>query len=605
MEWLERTDTWLLSGALVALLGIGSSLLARRFGAPLLLVFLGLGVALGPEGLGFAIAPGVVYAIGALALAIILFDGGLQTRLAPLRAAIAPALWLATAGVAGTALLTAFAAMWLLDLSFAEGLLLGAVLASTDAAAVFFLLRSAGIALPKRVNGVLEIESGSNDPAAVFLTLTLCTWLALGGLGGESVDAEGGSGALVLRLALALGLGLGFGVLGGRLIALGLNRLALPEGLHPLFALAGAVAVFAATNQLGGSGFLAVYVAGLMLGQGKVRAIANVTTVMIAATWLAQGGMFLLLGLLVVPSRLLDVLGPALALAAVLMLLARPLVVAACLAPFGFAKREIGFIGWVGLRGAVGIFLATLPMLMGLPNAEVYFNVAFVVVVVSLLVQGWTLKPAARLFRVALPRRETATRRIELDLPGQLDYEIVGYRVGPTSAVLSKNAELPGWARAAMVVRDETILLPNEAGPPRAGDTAYFLAPPGEVYRLDWLFAEGQEAREAELEAFGAFSLPGDVPLGELAGFYGLPIPPRYAAHTAADMFAARFEGEVQIGDRIGLGGATLVVRRVRHGRANEIGMVFHTDSLGRLQRGALHLRERLRDPLAGFRRSR
>lgn len=587
MEWLARTDTWLLGGALVALLGIGSSLVARRFGAPLLLVFLALGVALGPEGAGFAMAPGIVYAIGALALSIILFDGGLQTRLAPLRPAIAPALWLATMGVAVTAVLTALAAMRLLDLGFIEGLLLGAVLASTDAAAVFFLLRGAGIALPKRVNGVLEIESGSNDPVAVFLTVLLCTWLSVGDVGGP--------GGLALTLVLHLVLGLGLGVLGGRLIALGLNRLALPEGLHPLFALAGAVGVFAVTNTLHGSGFLAVYVAGLVLGQKPVRAIANVTTVLNASTWLAQGGMFLLLGMLVIPSRLLDVLGPALALAAVLMLVARPVAVATCLAPFGFHKREIGFIGWVGLRGAVGIFLASLPLLTDLPNADLYFNVAFVVVVTSLLVQGWTLKPAAKLFRVALPRRETATRRIELDLPGQLEYELVGYRVGTTSAVLTQNAELPGWARPAMVVREGRILLPTEAGPARPGDTAYFLAPPGEVYRLDWLFAEGHEAREAEHETFGAFSLPGDVPLGELAGFYGLPIPPRYAAHTASEMFATRFEGEVHIGDRIALGGATLVARRIRDGRATEIGIVFHTDSLGRLQRWMSAWRERVR----------
>jgi cell volume regulation protein A len=314
-----------------------------------------------------------------------------------------------------------------------------------------------------------------------------------------------------------------------------------------------------------------------------------------ATTWLAQGGMFLLLGMLVVPSTLLDVLGPALALAAVLMLVARPVAVAACLAPFGFHKREIGFVGWVGLRGAVGIFLASLPLLTDLPNAALYFNVAFVVVVTSLLVQGWTLKPAAKLFRVALPRRDTATRRIELDLPGQLEYELVGYRVGPTSAVLTKNAELPGWARPAMVVRQGRILLPTEAGPAQADDTAYFLAPPGEVYRLDWLFAEGHEAREAEHETFGAFSLAGDVPLGELAGFYGLPIPPRYAAHTATEMFATRFEGEVHIGDRIALGGATLVARRIRDGRATEIGIVFHTDSLGRLERWMSGWRERLR----------
>jgi len=397
---------------------------------------------------------------------------------------------------------------------------------------------------------------------------------------------------LAMRLALQLGLGLGLGWLGGRLMAHGLNRLELPEGLHPLFTLAGAVGLFAATNTLGGSGFLAVYIAGLVLGQKPVRAIANVTTVQHAATWLAQGGMFLLLGLLVVPSEVLEILAPALALAAVLMLVARPIAVAACLAPFGFSKNEIGFVGWLGLRGAVGIFLASLPLLMDLPNATLYFNVAFVVVVVSLLVQGWTLKPAARLFGVALPRRETSTRRIELDLPGQLEFELVGYHVGPTSAVLRAKAELPGWARPAMVVRNGVIMLPNEAGPVAPGDTAYYLAPPGEVYRLDWLFAEGHEAREAEHEAFGAFTLAGNVPLGELAAFYGLPIPPRYAAHTATEMFSTRFEGEAHIGDRIPLGGATLVARKVREGQAVEIGIVFHTDSLGRLSRGLQRLRD-------------
>ena len=577
MEWLARIDTWLLGGALVALAGIASSLVARRFGAPLLLVFLALGVALGPEGAGLSIAPQTVYGIGALALAVILFDGGLQTRLAPILPAIAPALWLATAGVAVTAGLTAIGAQALFDLGWAEALLLGAVLASTDAAAVFFLLRGAGISLPKRVNGVLEIESGANDPMAVFLTVVLCTWLAMG-------DVGGGDG-LVLRLGLQLGVGALMGWLGGRALAHALNRLALPDGLHALLALAGAVGLFASTNLLGGSGFLAVYLAGLVLGQRPVRAIATVTTVQHAATWLAQGVMFLLLGMLARPSALADVLLPALALAAWLMLVARPAAVAACLAPFGFRRHEIGFIGWVGLRGAVGIFLASLPLLMGLPNAGLFFDVAFVVVVTSLLVQGWTLRPAARLFRVALPRRQAEARRIELDLPGQLAFELVGYPVGASSAVLSHRAQVPGWARPAMVVREERVLLPSEAGALIPGDTAYYLAPPGEVYRLDWLFAEGHEAREAEHAAFGQFVLEADVPLGEIAAFYGLPIPPRYAAHTAAEMFASRFEGEVHIGDRLPLGAATLVVRRVEDGRAVQVGIVLPEAALGPLAR--------------------
>lgn len=577
MEWLARIDTWLLGGAVIALTGIASSLLARRFGAPLLLVFLVLGMVLGPEGFGLSIAPQTVYGIGALALAVILFDGGLQTRLAPIRSAVAPAAVLASAGVLLTAGLTALAARWLFGLGWVEALLIGAVIASTDAAAVFFLLRGAGLRLPKRINGVLEIESGANDPVAVFLTLMLCSWLALGELGGGD--------ALLGRLLLQLGAGAVLGWLGGRLLALALNRLALPEGLHALLAVAGAVAVFAGTNLLGGSGFLAVYIAGLVLGQRPLRAIATITTVQHAATWLAQGVMFLLLGMLARPSTLIEVLWPALALAFWLMLVARPLAVALCLAPFGFRRNEVGFVGWVGLRGAVGIFLASLPLLMDLPNAALYFDVAFVIVLVSLLVQGWTLNPAARLFGLALPRNTAEARRIELDLPGQLAFELVGYPVGPSSAVLSHRAQVPGWARPTLVVREQRVLLPTEAGPLQPGDIAYYLAPPGEVYRLDWLFAEGHEAREAELAAFGQFQLAADVPLGELAAFYALPIPPEHAACTAAEIFANRFEGEVQIGDRLPVGPALLVVRRVEDGRAAQIGIVLPEAPLAGLSR--------------------
>jgi cell volume regulation protein A len=418
------------------------------------------------------------------------------------------------------------------------------------------------------------VESGSNDPMAVFLTVVLCSWIALG-------ELSGGGGALAARLTQQIGVGALGGMAGGWLIARGLNRLALPEGLHPILALAGAVATFAATNQLGGSGFLAVYVAGLWVGNRPVRAIANVTAVQDAATWLAQAVMFILLGLLVHPSALGTVLWPALLLAGVLMLIARPAAVWLCLAPFGFRKREVAFVGWVGLRGAVGIFLASLPLLLELPNAALYFNVAFVVVAASLLVQGWTLKPAAHWLQVALPRREVSTRRIELDLPGQLEMEIVGYSVGSGSAILGAQAALPGWARPAMVVREGRILLPNEAGPAQAGDTAYFLAPPGEVYRLDWLFAEGDAAAEHAREMFGAFALPGDVPLGDLADFYGLPVPERYRGVTAAALFANRYDNAAQIGDRLPLGGATLVVRRVQDERPVEVGLLFEPSPTG------------------------
>jgi cell volume regulation protein A len=603
MESLDAANWLLLGGAVLVLAGIASSLIAGRFGAPLLLVFLVLGMLLGEDGPGGIEFDdvGFAYTLGSLALAVILFDGGLRTRIAHVRNALGPAALLATAGVVMTTALTGIAAFWLLDLDYVQGLLIGAIVASTDAAAVFFLLRANGLHLQRRVGATLEVESGSNDPVAVFLTVALTGWIA----------SQGATSAasMLLTLVQQLGIGALLGVLGGVAIAHALNRLALPAGLHPLLAVAGAVAVFGFTALLGGSGFLAVYLAGIVVGNRPVRAFANVLSVQDAATWLAQLVMFLVLGLLVTPSRLLDAVLPALGIAAFLMLVARPLSVILCLAPFGFRKREIAFISWVGLRGAVGIFLASIPLLVGLEQAETYFNVAFVVVLVSLLVQGWTLSFAANRLGVALPRRDPPMRRIELDLPGQIEFEMVGYRVAPDCALL-RGARLPGWARAALVVRAGQVHTAGQIDALQPDDYAYYLAPPGNVYRLDWLFAEPLEAREVEREMFGEFVLPGNVPLGALAEFYDLAIPPRHAERTADDLFAERFDGEPQIGDRLRLGPAMLVVRDLVDEKVARVGLKFQTvsarlfgDSLSS-PRARSPLR-RLRARLSGLRRSR
>jgi potassium/hydrogen antiporter len=246
----------------------------------------------------------------------------------------------------------------------------------------------------------------------------------------------------------------------------------------------------------------------------------------------------------------------------------------ACLLPFGYRWQEMGFISWVGLRGAVGIFLASIPLLAGLPHAGLYFNVAFLVVLVSLLVQGWTLARAAHRFGVAVPRADPNTRRIQLDLPGQLEYEMVGYRVAPGSAALH-GAPLPGRVRLAMVVREGQVLLPGDFGPLAANDYAYFVAPGGHAPRLDWLFAEGGDAREAEHDTFGLFVLPGDVPLGELATFYGLAVPARFTGSTAAQLFDERFDEQAQVGDRLALGAAVLIVRNLDGDRVTQVGLKF------------------------------
>lgn len=568
LDVLHHIDLRLLGGALLVLAGIASSLLARRFGAPLLLVFLVLGLLLGVDGPG-----GIRYSdtrftfmVGSLALALILFDGGLQTRASHVRGSVAPSLVLATVGVVATAALTAMAAHHLLPLTPLQSMLLGSVVASTDAAAVFFLLRSGGLRLERRTGSTLELESGANDPIAIYLTLALTGVLA--GQGGD-----GGVIGIAMKIIWAMASGAACGYAGGRLLVWALNRINLPSGLHPWLAMAGAVAVFAITNQLGGSGYLAVYLAGIVVANRPVRARSEVLSVQDAATWFAQLVMFLLLGLLADPSRLLDVLWPALGVAAFLMFVARPVAVAACLLPFRYRPGEIGFIAWIGLRGAVGVFLASIPLLAKLPNAWLYFNVAFVVVLTSLLVQGWTLRLAAKLFDVAVPRGDPDTRRVQLDLPGQLDYDLLGYRVPAGSKALDAQT-WPLNVRLMMAVREGKVLTAEEAGALQPEDYAYLLAPPDSARRLDWLFV-GSDGHGPAQAGFGSFTLPGDVALGELAQFYGLHIPKRFSARTAAQLFDERFDESPQIGDRLVLGPATLIVRAMKDDRVAQVGLEF------------------------------
>jgi cell volume regulation protein A len=558
---------WLLGGAAALVLaGIGSSLVARRFGAPLLLVFLVLGMLAGVDGPGGIRFDDytLTYGVGSIALAIILFDGGLRTRRESFRGVLAPTMLLATVGVVITAVLTGFAARWLLGLETVEAVLLGAVLASTDAAAVFFLLRAGGLQLRSRVGATLEIESSANDPVAVLLTTLLAEYLA----SPTGITPS----AFALELALQFGVGGLAGAFGGFAIAAALRRLPLSGGLAALFMAAAAIFVFGLTGSIHGSAFLAVYVAGVVAGNRNVPGFVNLLSVLDAGTWLCQIVMFLVLGLLASPHQIGKTLWPALGIAAFLMLVGRPVAVAACLAPFRYGKREIGFIAWVGLRGAVGIFLASIPMLMQLPRAAMIFNVAFVVVLASLLVQGWTLGLAARLLDVALPHRDRAVRRVEVDLPGSLERELVGYSIAPGAAILG-GAITPGWAQLTMIVRGGEILMPDALDTLAAGDYAYLLAPPGRVYRLDWLFAPPDEAREVEREMFGEFSFDADVRLADVAGFYGLPIRAKDAPLTLAEHFARKYEHTIEVGDRVRLGPVTLIARELSDDGVAKVGL--------------------------------
>jgi potassium/hydrogen antiporter len=426
----------LLSGILLAL-SVLASTLSARLGLPLLLVFLGIGMLAGQDGIGqirFDDHKSAFF-VGNLALAVILLDGGLRTSLATFRVALWPATTLATVGVAISAGLLGAFASWLLNVDWRYGLLLGAIVGSTDAAAVFSLLRHSGVRLNDRVRATLEIESGANDPMAVFLVLIFIEIL----MSHTTLSAS----SLLLNLVQQFGLGIAMGVIGGLLLAKLVGRLRLmSEGLYALLIASGGIAVFAATNMAGGSGFLAVYLAGLVIGNQKSRATEHVLRVMDGLAWLAQAGMFLVLGLLVTPSHLIQHGWYPLTIALFLIFVARPVAVLVCLLPFRFPAREIAYISWVGLRGAVPVVLAVFPLMAGVDNSGLLFDVAFAVVLVSLIIQGSSIPFMARRLKVVVPKRTEAEESWDLWLTREDAMHVLVFTLPPNCPLVG-NTLLP------------------------------------------------------------------------------------------------------------------------------------------------------------------
>ncbi|ERF84057.1 potassium/proton antiporter [Bradyrhizobium viridifuturi] len=565
MASLDSVSIAILLGAVLVMAGILSSLLALRFGAPLLLVFLLVGMLAGDAGPGHLQFDDVrtTYLVGSVALALILFDGGLKTRFASIRTVLAPSMMLATAGVLLTALITAPVARYVLDLNWTESLLVGAVVASTDAAAVFLLVHTQGLRLRPRVGATLEAESGTNDPFAIFLTLMLVEFISVG---------QSSASHIAMEFIQEAVFGAIIGVIGGRLVVIALNYVALPQGLHAPFVTTAALVIFGGSQIVHASGFLAVYLAGIIIGNRPTRAHNSVVTFLDAATWLAQIVMFVLLGLLVSPHRLLSSAGGAVLVAFALMLVARPLAVLICLAPFKFNWREKVFIAWTGLRGAVAIFLASIPMLVGLSKAYLYFDVAFVVVIISLLLQGWTLAPAARRLHVALPRAERGPRRVELDLPGQLEQQLVGYPVRPKSLYFRRGL-IPSWSKPTLVIREERILTPVEADPVAPGDYIYLLAPPERAEALDRFFVDMAPSSAPDPHLLGDFMVSGEHTLGELAEIYGVKVDENAAKLTLADYFDINLDRAPKEGAELALDEIVLVARSISGGRVNVVGL--------------------------------
>jgi len=392
-------------GVLV-LLGILVVPLSQRVGAPILLVVLVTGMLLGEDG------PGGIhfndfnsaYALGSLALANILFAGGLEMDIRKTKGARVPSVLLATLGVLVTALVVGVIAAQVLGVSIEMGLLLGAVVASTDAAATFLLIQQSGVGISDRLKNTLVLESGLNDPFAIFLTVMMTTMVD----SGTVLSSESLLGALPL-LANQIGLGMAFGILGGWLSCLLIDRVSLPQGLYPSLALVCGLIAYSGTALAGGSGFLAIYLCGAMIASRVRRPIERILQFNEALQWLSQILLFLMLGLLVTPSGLIASLPRALLIAAALMFVARPVAVLVCATPLGFPFKESVFLGWVGLRGAVPIFLAIVPVITPGPVTVEFFNIVFVVVVTSLVLQGSTISLLARWLGLA-PAPSTAAQ---------------------------------------------------------------------------------------------------------------------------------------------------------------------------------------------------
>jgi cell volume regulation protein A len=563
----------ILIGAALVAASVIVSAFASRAGTPLLLVFLVLGMLAGEDGPGGIQFHDVqlTYLIGSIALGIILFDGGMRTHAQTVRVGIGPGIVLATVGVAVTAGVIAAVAVWLFGFTWLQGLLLGAIVGSTDAAAIFSVLSARGLAIKRRVSATLEIESGCNDPMAVFLTIVLVQAIAAGKTGLDWSVA----GKLVAEFSI----GGAAGLAGGYLMVSLINRLDLAQALYPLLASALALLVFAATATIGGSGFLAIYIAGLVMGNRQLHSAQNILRVHDGLAWLAQIGMFLVLGLLATPKDLVQVAQTSLLVALALIVVARPLAVVLCLVPFGFPWREQTFIAWMGLRGAVPIILGIFPLVAGVENAWLYFNVAFFVVLVSLFVQGWTVAPAARLLQLEVPPASLPAGRYDLGTAGHWDLELMRYDLADDSPALGApiaHLPLPEQASVAGVLRHERLEAASRIDTLMVGDRVFVMAPTAQVDALNRAFiAPHHPDRLEEHKFFGDLVLDADAGLGDIAMFYGVEIPAGAETVSLGDYLQRIFRKRPVVGDRVKVGRVEFVVRELDGGRVSRVGLKF------------------------------
>lgn len=534
-----------------------------------------MGMLAGEEGVGRLDFdnPNLAFFVGNLALAVILLDGGMRTKISTFRVALWPSLSLATFGVVMTTAAVGSFAAWLLQVDWVYGLLLGAIVGSTDAAAVFNLLRNSGVRLNERVGGTLEIESGANDPMAILLVVMLTGLL-------QSADPVSVWGFLS-QIAWQFVIGGVLGWLGGRCALWLSQRIPLVEGLYALLIVSCGLAIFSGVNMLGGSGFLAVYLVGVILGNGKIKQRDSISQAMDGLAWLAQAGMFLLLGLLVTPSDLLAYAWQAVLIALFLIFIARPVAILLCLLPFDFRWPERFYISWVGLRGAVPIVLALYPVIAGLDNANLLFEITFTVVLISLLLQGSTVPLMARWLKVVVPAVPEPTTRFSLTEsdafhPSLELYEFLvqtdGVRI-PEAILDNVPSVSVATPQLVAVVRNHHPIVVNGMTELCSGDRVWMLLHPNDVSEVATRFAQQGATASLLQNFFGEFSVRGDASLLVLAQTYGVDVEGIEDNETAADFIKRQLGRQVVVGDRVRFGKLRLTIRQMEDADITVIGI--------------------------------
>jgi potassium/hydrogen antiporter len=562
-------DRIILVGAILLLFGIASSKFSSRLGLPVLVLFLVLGMFAGEEGIGGIVFDNfdAAHVVGTLALAFILFDGGLQTRASSLREAWKPSALLATVGVLITSVITGVAAAHILGIPLLEGVLLGGIVGSTDAAAVFSVLRSKGLHLRRRLASTLEIESGSNDPMAIFLTIGLL----------EVLMGEMTFGPQLLQLFVWQ---LGIGAVAGVAVGFGavrlINRINLESsGLYPVLTAACGLLAFGAAAAIGGSGFLAIYIAGIILGNRRIVFERGARLFHDGLAWMGQISMFVVLGLLSTPSELVRVAPEALLIAVVLIFVARPAAVFPLLLPFGFSMKEKLFVSWVGLKGAVPIILAIFPLLFGLPDGALLFNVVFFVVLVSAVVQGGTLPLLARRLGLEVEPEPQPSVTLEITSLRDVDADIVEYTVNERSRAANHRLNqltLPDGVVVAMIARSDQLIPPRGTTSILPGDHVFLVLRPDARVLVDRVFSPRftSEALPALIE----FPLTGSTTVEDLWEFYGIRLG--FAGEKTLDaVVRERLGDSLEVGSTVYVDEVTLHVREIQDGRVESLGLAI------------------------------